>query len=175
LSFSTALIELIYQFKHGVRQYNEEIGIPDSSINLAIISTDEQGAVKIESSARAMDMQPLQELVKDTEELLSGFGFQTAVKDKYPAWRPEENSFTALVGRHMKALFGNSKTMAIHAGLECGVLLKKYPHIKFASIGPTIKYPHSTREMVNLKSVDDTYAVLCWIVSDLELGVNIDS
>jgi len=64
--------------------------------------------------------------------------------------------------------------MAIHAGLECGVLSEKYPNIQFASIGPTIKYPHSTREMVNLKSVEDTYAALCRIVSDVELGVDVD-
>jgi len=50
--------------------------------------------------------------------------------------------------------------MAIHAGLECGVIAEKYPDMKFASIGPTIRYPHSTREEVDIASVERTYHVL---------------
>jgi len=57
--------------------------------------------------------------------------------------------------------------MAIHAGLECGVIAQKYPHIKFASIGPTIRYPHSTREMVQLDSVEKTFLVLEKIIQAL--------
>ena len=54
--------------------------------------------------------------------------------------------------------------MAIHAGLECGVIAEKYPAMKFASIGPTIRYPHSTREEVDLASVERTYEVLLGII-----------
>jgi len=55
--------------------------------------------------------------------------------------------------------------MAIHAGLECGVIAEKYPAMKFASIGPTIRYPHSTREEVDLDSVGRTYEVLIGIIN----------
>jgi dipeptidase D len=57
--------------------------------------------------------------------------------------------------------------MAIHAGLECGVIAEKYPAMKFASIGPTIRYPHSTREEVDLDSVERTYKVLLGIINRL--------
>ena len=43
-------------------------------------------------------------------------------------------------------------------------IAEKYPEMKFASIGPTIRYPHSTREMVNLYSVEKTYEVLQQII-----------
>ena len=57
--------------------------------------------------------------------------------------------------------------MAIHAGLECGVIAEKYPEMKFASIGPTIRYPHSTREMVHIASVSKTYEVLEGIIASV--------
>jgi len=55
---------------------------------------------------------------------------------------------------------------AIHAGLECGVISEKYPSIELASIGPTIRYPHSTREMVKIESVDKTFEVLKRIIAE---------
>jgi len=167
------LIDLIYHFRHGVREMDEGLGIPYSSINLAIITADAQGNITIECSARAMDSKALNALTEETVTLFEAFGFHAELRDKYPAWKPETNAFTALVSKHMEKVFGKSRTMAIHAGLECGILSQKYPDIQFASIGPTIHYPHSTREMVNLKSVEDTYAVLCRIVSDVELGVDV--
>lgn len=168
------LVEMIHRFRHGVRIENETLGIPHSSINLAIITADAEGQLQIETSARAMEMGALSQITEETVGFFRGYGLDTVVKDKYPAWKPEINGFTALVGAHMQAVFGKNRTVAIHAGLECGILSQKYPDIRFASIGPTIRYPHSTREMVNLKSVKDTYAVLSRIVSDIELGVNID-
>lgn len=168
------LVEMIHRFRHGVRTENEALGIPQSSINLAIITADAEGRMQIETSARAMEMDALSQITEETVEFFQGYGLDTAVKDKYPAWKPETNRFTALVGAHMQAVFGESRTTAIHAGLECGILSQKYPDIRFASIGPTIHYPHSTREMVDLKSVEDTYVVLSRIVSDVALGVEFD-
>ena len=164
------LIGYLSQFVQGVRETDAALDMPYSSINLAMVQTDEQGNITIEYSARAMDMEALSGLTDETVQACEALGFEVQVRDKYPAWRPQSNDFTALVGRHMKGVFGHSRTMAIHAGLECGILSQKYPDIQFASIGPTIRYPHSTREMVNLKSVEDTYAVLCRIVSDVALG-----
>jgi dipeptidase D len=57
--------------------------------------------------------------------------------------------------------------MAIHAGLECGVIAQKYPQMKFASIGPTIRYPHSTREIVKLDSVQKTFEVLDRVIQSV--------
>ena len=161
------VIELIHTFKHGVRAQNKELGIPDVSINLAIISADEKGGLLIETSARAMDVKSLEVLTKETTELFNAYGFAVQVEDKYPAWKPDVSDFTDLVSAEMKKVFGKSKLMAIHAGLECGVIAEKYPNIKFASIGPTIRYPHSTREMVNLLSVEKTYEVLQKIIQSV--------
>jgi len=165
LSQGQKIIELIHSFKHGVRAQNEELGIPDVSINLAIITADEKGGVVIETSARAMDVQSLETLTKETIDFFEIYSFDVAVEDKYPAWKPDVSEFTDLVSQEMQAVFGTTKMMAIHAGLECGVIAEKYPSIKFASIGPTICYPHSTREKVKLDSVEKTFEVLQGIIA----------
>ncbi len=162
---SNKIIELMYNFKHGVRVFNKKLGIPDVSINLAIIMVDEKGGISIETSARAMDVKSLDELTNDTVEFFKHYGFSTKVEYKYPAWKPDINEFSNLVSQNMESVFGNSKIMAIHAGLECGVIAEKYPNIKFASIGPTIRYPHSTREMVKLDSIEKTFEVINRIIN----------
>ena len=158
-------IELIYAFKHGVHAMNDELGIPDVSINLAIITADEKGGLKIETSARAMGAEALESLTEETVQMFENYGFSVQVEDKYPAWKPDISEFTNMVSEEMKAVFGKTKMMAIHAGLECGVIAEKYPAMKFVSIGPTIRYPHSTREEVDLASVERTYEVLLGIIA----------
>lgn len=154
------LLALIDAFKQGVHAMNETFDIPDVSINLAIITADEQGGLKVETSARAMDAEKLELLTQETAAMFERFGFRVQVEDKYPAWRPDISDFTKLVSREIEGVFGKTKMMAIHAGLECGVIAEKYPQMKFASIGPTIRYPHSTREAVDLASVERTYQVV---------------
>ncbi|HEY9189291.1 MAG TPA: M20/M25/M40 family metallo-hydrolase [Sulfurovum sp.] len=154
------LIALIDAFKQGVHAMNETFDIPDVSINLAIITADEQGGLKVETSARAMGAEELELLTQETAAMFERFGFRVQVEDKYPAWRPDISDFTKLVSREIEGVFGKTKMMAIHAGLECGVIAEKYPQMKFASIGPTIRYPHSTREAVDLASVERTYQVV---------------
>jgi dipeptidase D len=153
-------LAMIEAFKHGVHETNEKLGIPETSINLAIITTDEKGGLVVESSARAMGAEKLEEISSKTLDFLKIYGFEVVLEDKYPAWKPDVTDFTKLVCQEIKGVFGTSKMMAIHAGLECGVIAEKYPDMKFASIGPTIRYPHSTREMVNIESVERTYEVL---------------
>ena len=164
LEFGTKLIELIARFKHGEREHNVQMGIPESSINLAIIVADSHGKIEIETSARGMDEESLEDVVQDTVSLFDRYTLQSRVDDKYPSWKPEINAFTKLVSTYVEAQFGSCNTMAIHAGLECGLLKQKYPHIQFASMGPKIKYPHSTRERVDIASAERTFAVLRQIV-----------
>ena len=158
------VIKFIDVFQHGVLGMNDELGIPSISINLAIITADEKGGVQMEASARAMSVEALNYLTESTTTLFNFYDFNVEVQDKYPAWKPDISDFTNLVSEEMKAVFGRSKMMAIHAGLECGVIAEKYPAMKFASIGPTIRYPHSTREEVDLESVERTYEVLLGVI-----------
>lgn len=153
------IISLLTNISHGVLALNHDLGIPDRSVNLARVST-EDGVCNIETSTRAMDDKGMAHNSHDMIRLFESYGFDTKQTDKYPAWKPEVNRFTSLVGESMLAVFGKSQNRAIHAGLECGIISQKYPHILIASIGPTIRYPHSSREMVKLSSVEKSFEVV---------------
>ncbi|OQX49550.1 MAG: aminoacyl-histidine dipeptidase, partial [Epsilonproteobacteria bacterium 4484_20] len=113
LSEGDRLIALIETFRQGVRKENKELGIPDVSINLAIINADERGGVSIETSARAMDEASLNALTEETVSFFTKYGFESRVEDKYPAWKPDVTDFTELVDEKMKEVFGKSRLMAM--------------------------------------------------------------
>jgi dipeptidase D len=182
---SEAFLNLLMEFKHGVATHNEEFNLPDTSINLAIVAF-ENGLAKIETTPRAMSDEGLSEIIEKNAMLFKAYGFKTTIEYKYPAWKPEINGFTSLVNDAMVKEYGKSKDekrkdekskdekrkdekskyKAIHAGLECGVLLNHYPTIKFASIGPTILSPHSTHEKVKLDSVGKIFRVVEEIIAN---------
>jgi len=164
----TEVVDLLKGFSHGVQAMNEQFKIPEISINLATVST-KNGISTIETSARAMSPDGLAQISSKTVEFFKSFGYSVELRDKYPSWRPEINSFTKDVERAMIEVFGESKMVAIHAGLECGVISQRYPYMLIASIGPTIRYPHSTREEVDLESVEKTFEVLKLIVANLKI------
>ncbi len=164
--FEESVISHIAAFQHGVLKFNDDLGIPQISQNLAIIDSDED-ILTIEVSVRAMSMDELDIQAKATADYFRDAGFEVSKRDKYPAWSPEKNEFTTMVTQKTGEVFGKSTYKAIHAGLECGVLKQKYPHMLFASIGPTIVYPHSTREAVNLRSVEQTFEVLNKIIQEI--------
>jgi dipeptidase D len=161
-----ALLNFLSEFKQGVESYNEEFNLPDTSINLALVNFIE-GKATIECSSRAMSEEGLEEINQKTIQLFEKYRFFYQIEDKYASWKPEVNAFTTLVNNAMTTIYGESRYEAIHAGLECGVLLERYPHIKFASIGPTIESPHSTHERVKLDSVGKTYKVIEELISTL--------
>jgi len=164
--FEESIISHIAAFQHGILKFNDDLGIPQISQNLAIVDFQEDVLI-IEVSVRAMSIEELNLQAKVTADYFRDAGFKVDKKDKYPAWNPEENNFTALSAKCIHKVFGKSTYKAIHAGLECGILKQKYPHMLFASIGPTITYPHSTREAVNLESIEKTFEVLKKMIQEV--------
>ena len=157
--FDEKIIDFIYDFENGVRAMNEELKVVQNSINLAIIKTGIDG-IKIELSARSMDNVELNNLKNETVKMLENYGFTVTTNGKYPAWKPDINEFTSKVLEIYKKFNKNASLQAIHAGLECAIFKDKYSHIKVASIGPTIKFPHSRKEQVSIKSVENVYKVI---------------
>ena len=157
--FDEKIIDFIYDFENGVRAMNEELKVVQNSINLAIIKTGID-SIKIELSARSMDNVELNNLKNETVKMLENYNFKVTTNGKYPAWKPDINEFTSKVLEIYKKFNKNASLQAIHAGLECAIFKDKYSHIKVASIGPTIKFPHSRKEQVSIKSVENVYKVI---------------
>ena len=164
--FDDNIIDFIYDFENGVRDMNSELNVVQSSINIAIIKTD-LDSVKIELSARSMDNDDLKNLKDETIEILENHNFTVSTNGKYPAWKPDINEFTSKVLEVYKKINPSASLEAIHAGLECAIFKDKYPHIKVASIGPTIKFPHSRKEQVSIKSVENVYVVVKEILKEI--------
>jgi dipeptidase D len=153
------IIDFIYEFENGVRSMNTELNVVQDSINLAIISTNLDN-IKIELSARSMANENLKVLKEETIKLLEKYNFTVTTDGKYPAWKPDINEFTNSVLKIYKEFNENASLEAIHAGLECAIFKDKYPHIKIASIGPTIKFPHSRKEQVSISSVENVFQIV---------------
>lgn len=165
--FDDAFIDFIYAFANGVRGYDKELNVVLTSINLAICTTTPDD-IKIELSARSMDNEALKLIQNETLSMLNSFGFTTSTNGKYPAWKPQINAFTNTVLDIYKKHSPSASLQAIHAGLECALFQAKYPNLKVASIGPNIYNPHSKAEKVELKSVENIYAILLDIVKSFD-------
>ena len=164
--FDDKIIDFIYNFENGVRSLNDELGVVQNSINLAIISTN-QDSIKLELSARSMANDELAQLKDETIKMLKEHNFTVTTDGKYPAWKPDVNEFTNKVLQIYKEVNENASLEAIHAGLECAIFKDKYPHIKVASIGPSIEFPHSRKERVSKKSVENVFEVVEKIVKEI--------
>jgi dipeptidase D len=164
--YDDKIIDFIYNFQNGVRAMNEELNVVQTSINLAIIKTgvDE---IKIELSGRSMDNDDLRSLKDETIQMLKDYNFEVTTNGKYPAWKPDINEFTSKVLEIYKEFNQKASLEAIHAGLECAIFKDKYPLIKVASIGPTINFPHSRKEQVSIKSVENVYKIVKKITEEM--------
>ncbi len=160
---SEKILRMLSSLPHGVISIDEELAIPHSSLNLAIVEIKE-GRGRIDYSLRAMSDETLLALEEELSAQLLKYEMSVSVEDRYPAWRPEKSRLSRALHDIMRERFTSCSYRAIHAGLECGILSLRYPHMQMASIGPLIENPHSTRERVNIESVGRTFEALLEIV-----------
>ena len=164
--YDDEIINFLYNFQNGVRDFNKELNVVQDSINLALIKTNIDEIV-IEFSARSMNNENLKELKEKTKKDLINNNFSVETYGKYPAWSPDINDFTSKVLDIYKTFNTNASLEAIHAGLECAIFKDKFPDLKIASIGPTIKFPHSKKEFVYKKSVENVFEVVKKIANSI--------
>ena len=87
----------------------------------------------------------------------------------YPGWNPDPSSRLLRVAETAyERLFGTRpKVRAIHAGLECGLFLEKYPKLEMISVGPTLRGVHSPDERLEIATVDKFWKFLIEILRTL--------
>ena len=164
---SPKIIKALDAFAQGVRAFDKEFMIPSISINLGVIGIEE-GKLSIACAARAMKNEDLVRLANQTESFFQLAGFSTVQADSHGPWMPNAGEFATMVKEKMSKLYPHVALKAIHAGLECGILIQKQLHsIEAVAIGPTIRYPHSTREECDLSSVQRMAKVVEDIIEGL--------
>jgi len=148
-------INAVYASPNGViRMSNDMEGLVETSLNLAIVIA-KGGKIKIQSLLRSSvdsAKEDLENMVSSVYELA---GFECELDGQYPGWKPNMDS---PILKTMQGIYNDMygkipKIMAIHAGLECGLLGGVYPNWDMISFGPTIRFPHSPDEKVNIATV----------------------
>lgn len=161
-SVSDKLIDSLNACPHGVIKMSKEIdGLVETSTNLAAIHTFND-TVFIETSQRSSVEKEKENASETVGKALGTTGATITFGKDYPGWEPNFNS--ELVEDCRKAfisLYGRKPIIkVIHAGLECGVILKKYNDMDMISLGPTLEGVHSPSERVNIPSVERTFELL---------------
>ena len=118
--------------------------------------------IKIETSQRSSILSARNDMANTVRAAFELGGARVSFGEGYPGWKPNPHSeILEIAVASYKRLFGvDAKVKAIHAGLECGLFLDKYPGLDMISFGPTICYPHSPDEKVEIASVGKFYDFL---------------
>jgi dipeptidase D len=155
-------IALLVSVPHGVLAMSPDVpGLVQNSTNLATIATNDDTVEIVTSQRSAIESSKLAaaQMVATAFRLAS---FDVENSGSYPGWKPEPHSqIVETLQRVHKKVFGHpAKLIAMHAGLECGVIGEKYPGMQMASFGPTIVAPHSPNERVEISSVEGFWKYL---------------
>ncbi len=163
------LLHALNGIPHGVLAMSRDVpGLVETSNNLAVLTTEETRAV-LTTSHRSSVMPALYGVQGQVRSICVLAGASVEVHDAYPGWKPNPDSPTVRLAAEVhQRLFGKAPELkAIHAGLECGLLLDKVPGMDIISIGPVIKNPHSPDEAVQISSVANFYRFLKEILAEL--------
>jgi dipeptidase D len=130
-------------------------GLVETSTNLASVKFVGQDIVVTTSQRSSVESAKIY-AKQSVESVFVLAGAVVEHSDGYPGWAPDPNSrLLAVSVESYEALFGvKPKVKAVHAGLECGLFLEKYPHLEMVSFGPTVRDVHSPDERINILTVE---------------------
>ena len=157
------LIMALCECPHGMIAMSKEMpGLVETSTNLASIKMKD-GFIEVNTSQRSSLEASKHHLKWAVEQALSMACDEVTHGDGYPGWAPNPNSpLLDVVKQAYVDLFKSEpKVLAIHAGLECGLFLEKYPYLDMVSIGPQMYGVHSPQERLSIPSTERCYAWLC--------------
>jgi dipeptidase D len=149
------IIRAVFVCPCGVQRMSASMpGVVETSNNLSVVKIQD-GKFHAHNLTRSSV-----ETAKEATAWKIAAGFQLAGCDvsltgDYPGWKPNiESDILKTMQETYKKLYGKiPEIKAIHAGLECGIIMGPYPKLDAISFGPTIRYPHSPDEKVEIESV----------------------
>lgn len=157
------LIESLYSAPHGVISMSRDLeGLVETSTNLASVKMIGTDKILVTTSQRSSVESRKWDIARQVEALFRLAGAKVEHGDGYPGWSPNMNSTVMhLASDAYEELYGIKPAIkAIHAGLECGLFLQKYPHLDMISIGPTLRDVHSPSERMHIPAVEKFWGQL---------------
>jgi len=163
------LVDAIFACHDGVIRFIPAYpSVVETSSNLAIINIGEgKAAIKILARSSREDMKGY--VVTTLESCFSMAGMKVETSGSYGGWDPNPDSeILHLLLKEYKELFGQDGIIQVdHAGLECSVILGKYPWLDVVSLGPTMKSPHTTTERALIETVEPFWQLLKKTLEDV--------
>ncbi|WP_071149069.1 MULTISPECIES: aminoacyl-histidine dipeptidase [Bacteroides] len=150
------LLQAIYAVPHGVYAMSQDIpGLVETSTNMASVKMKPGNIIRIETSQRSSTASSKRDMNTMVRTVFEMAGAEVSSGEGYPGWKPNPHSeILEIATASYKRLFGvDAKVKAIHAGLECGLFLDKYPTLDMISFGPTLQGVHSPDERMLIPTV----------------------
>ena len=151
-----------------IRMSQSMPGLTETSINLAVVRC-KNGKIVVSSLLRSAIDEAKRELADRVRYIFEAFGASIKFVGGYCGWIPKPDTpMIAMLNDIHTRMFGKPmNVLATHGGLECAILGGKYPNWEMVSIGPTIMYPHSPDEKVNIASVANVWEFLKAILKEV--------
>ncbi len=167
----SALINALVGVPNGVLAMSFAVpGLVETSTNLASVKFEGENSIVVTSSQRSSVESAKTYAMQTVESVFALAGADVAHSDGYPGWAPDPDSnLLAVTVESYKRLFGTEpKVRAIHAGLECGLFLEKYPELEMVSFGPTLRGVHSPDERLEISTVRKFWDLLVDVLVHIE-------
>ena len=164
------LIATLLACPHGVEKMSVDIpGLVETSSNLAAAHI-EGDVLKVITSQRSSVVSELHAMAEKVEAAFFLGSFDVEHHGEYPGWKPNLKShiLQKSVESYRKLFHTEPEVKAIHAGLECGLFLEKFPDLDMISFGPTLRGVHAPGEKLELASLDKFVAHLNDVVLSFE-------
>jgi dipeptidase D len=167
---TNALLNVIYACPHGIIAMSRDMpGLVETSTNLASVKMKTGNKIEITTSQRSSVESSKFDIEHQIESVFNLTGAKVTHGDGYPGWKPNLKSDILKTAQESYTnLFSEEpKIRAIHAGLECGLFLEKYPHLDMISIGPQMYGVHSPDERLSISSTQKCWKWLTNILSNI--------
>ncbi len=169
---SRRAIDLLNALPHGVLTMSYDIpNLVETSTNLATVTSTE-GSLAILMSTRSSVASAMRSTKRRLRSIAELAGAEIEETEGYPGWKPDLTS--PLLARfqqvHHRLTGKDAEVLAVHAGLECGILREKFPEMLAISFGPIIRGAHSPDESVKIDSVGRFWELLKATLAELASG-----
>lgn len=169
---SRRIITALFTCPHGVQAMSQDIpGLVQTSTNLASVKTHkDRGIVEIVTSQRSSAKSERRAIAAKVRANFESAGAGVRHMYEYPGWNPDVNShiLARTVDAYRRLFNQEPEVKAIHAGLECGLFLEKFPGLDMISFGPTLRGVHAPGERLELASMDKFVLLLDEVVRNFE-------
>ena len=165
------LVNAICAAPNGIIRMSDVMpGVVETSSNLSIVRSA-KGKIELQCLSRSFIDTARDNIASSLESCFQLAGAKVELTGAYPGWKPNPESEILKVMREtfLKMKGKDAAEVAMHAGLECGILGATYPNWDMVSFGPTINHPHSPSEKVHIESVARFWELLKEVLKNAPL------